>query len=234
MVAQKTPAGSPVADSQPEEPRPDSNGGTAPVHADEDAVPVSLLQVLHAPISLNHAVFDGSVVTHQVASGTGAVLQTSPKENVLEPEAVSELAVLPLLPVNLRIRTSLPENPQRTDTNNEDLSNPDIAFHQVIVPECLPGNSNIPLSPGPSSQGHSAGSKQWADYSSDSDGGAASPIHSPGGGRLVLSPHFHASAERQRDRSPEFGHRKGPRFNIKNAARHLKRAGRGAGRRGKQ
>ncbi|CAM6098666.1 unnamed protein product [Calypogeia fissa] len=140
----------------------------------------------------------------------------------------------PTLPVNLHIRTSLPEMQHRNDITVEDLPNPEIAFNHVLVPELLPEVSPKPLSPGLSSQGHSAGSKRWADYSLDLDGGAALSTHSPGGGRIVLSPHVRNSSERQRDRSPESGHCDGPRFGIKNAARHSKRAGRGAGKRDNQ
>ncbi|CAM6127978.1 unnamed protein product [Calypogeia fissa] len=139
------------------------------------------------------------------------VVATSLEDRVLLLDPSSDLAqqstTSPTLPIHLCIRTS-------SGPVNAGMSPPRSAFFLGSeVPPQPPLKSPVPESsrmadpllhpPGisPSNHGNSSGSKRWADYSLDSENELETLSHTPGGSRLVISPHQLTVEPRQRDRS---------------------------------
>ncbi|CAM6127427.1 unnamed protein product [Calypogeia fissa] len=221
-----TPVGSPVVDSQEPASQPDSGPLVEPVPADGTTPIAAPFQVCP---NVNSAI--PFVPTSVVPTLNISVLGPT-EESLLGDGHISDFSVPP---VHLPIRTTRSVVSIQNIHNPEELANPDPVIQSPILADAdLIRVSPKPLSPGLSSQGNSAGSKRWADYSSDSDDRADPSTNSPGGSRSVLSPHRNISADHQCERSPTSIHRYSQRFSIKAAARHSKRSGRGAGRRGKQ
>ncbi|CAM6086613.1 unnamed protein product [Calypogeia fissa] len=187
------------------------------------------------PVGLPRDVDVASIPIMDVPESNSSFL-TAPELLGLNTEQAGDLDCLPtspLLPV-LRIRTTRTVGPILEPSGLDNSFIPEIQNPVTTAPSnSRPQLSLNPVSPGHSSQGNSAGSKRWADYSSDSDGGDPAARHSLGGGRLVLSPHLVTSTVHQRERSPDSSHLDAPRFSIKAAAHHTRRPGRGASRKGK-
>ncbi|CAM6119198.1 unnamed protein product [Calypogeia fissa] len=180
----------PVVDSQSPVPRPDSDLPVQPP-------PTKVGGLCKDPI-LVHTYSPSPVLTgtnYNVSHAEGPIGEGGMDSSFLGPTVDGVGVVDPLsspnLLANLRIRTPRSMLPVPTLLALEDLSNtivPDQSIAQAI--DCSTGTNSKPLSPRLSSQDHSAGSKRWADYSSDLDSGPDPALNSLGGSRVVLSPQF--------------------------------------------
>ncbi|CAM6090059.1 unnamed protein product [Calypogeia fissa] len=137
----------------------------------------------------------------------------------------------PSLPDHLRIRTtpwptnSLPApNLVANSLDKEVRISPPLTSLSTVPTPLIdplihsPGNS-------PTNHGNSSGSKRWADYSSDSENEIETLSHTPGGSRLVISPHQLTAETRHRERSLSPYKRDSHRINLKSAARQARRTG---------
>ncbi|CAM6113125.1 unnamed protein product [Calypogeia fissa] len=152
------------------------------------------------------------------------------------PQAITS----PSLPAHLRIRTVLQPEAQSI------IPEPFHTTNLLELPTQLPTTSFLPepshpvhspvhsTGQSPLNQGNSSGSKRWADYSSDCDTEPPLPSHSPGGSRLVLSPHQLTTDARQRDHSLSPYRRESECIKLKSAARQARRSGNLGNRRGRK
>ncbi|CAM6089989.1 unnamed protein product [Calypogeia fissa] len=193
--------------------------------------------------SLNHTIVTSSNVTGVTPLSVDINPDTLDEQSLPVDSSlghVSQTNTSPSLPVHLCIRTANPLEapmmlPEPFDTaNNLELLTQQPPTSFLTEQPQFVDSSLLSPAHSPSNQGNSSGSKRWADYSLDSGIELPLPSHSPGGSRLVISPHQLVTSTQQRDRSLSPYKRESQRINLKSAARQARRSGNGGNRRGRK